>query len=56
MSHKQPLCVSDAIRTRRTTKKFKPEPIPEATLKELIALTLAAPSSFNLQQLSLIHI
>jgi nitroreductase len=44
------LTVPDAIRTRRTTKKFKPDPIPEATLKELIALTLAAPSSYNLQQ------
>jgi nitroreductase len=43
------LNVPDAIRTRRTTKKFKPEPIPEHTLKELIALTIAAPSSFNLQ-------
>ena len=49
MSHTKPLCVADAIRTRRTTKKFKPEPISEATLKELIDLTLAAPSSFNLQ-------
>ena len=44
-----PLCVPDAIRRRRTTKKFKPDPIPESTLKELIDLTLAAPSSFNLQ-------
>ena len=43
------LSVPDAIRHRRTTKKFKPDPIPEATLKELIALTLAAPSSYNLQ-------
>ncbi len=44
-----PLSVPDAIRSRRTTKKFKPDPIPGATLKELIALTLAAPSSYNLQ-------
>jgi len=44
-----PLSVPEAIRVRRTTKKFKPDPIPEATLKELISLTLAAPSSFNLQ-------
>src|SRR5277367_5953501 len=49
MSHTFPLCVSDAIRVRRTTKKFKPDPIPDATLKELIALTLAAPSGYNLQ-------
>jgi nitroreductase len=44
-----PLSVPDAIRRRRTTKKFKPDPIPESTLKELVALTLAAPSSYNLQ-------
>ena len=43
------LTVPEAIRARRTTKKFKPDPIPEATLKELIALTIAAPSSYNVQ-------
>ena len=52
----QHLSVPDAIRVRRTTKKFKPDPIPEAMLKELITLTLAAPSSFNLQQWRLIVI
>jgi nitroreductase len=56
MSSPSPLSVPDAIRARRTTKKFKPDPIPEATLKELIALTLAAPSSFNLQQWRIIVI
>jgi len=45
----RPLSVPDAIRRRRTTKKFKPDPIPEATLKELVELTIAAPSSYNLQ-------
>src|ERR1700761_1104433 len=45
----QPLSVPDAIRQRRTTKKFKPNPIPAATLQELIDLTIAAPSSYNLQ-------
>ena len=44
-----PLSVPDAICVRRTTKRFKPDPIPEATLKALISLTLAAPSSYNLQ-------
>jgi nitroreductase len=43
------LSVPDAIHHRRTTKKYKPDPIPAAMLKELITLTLAAPSSFNLQ-------
>jgi nitroreductase len=50
----QPLSVPDAIRVRRTTKKFKPDPIPDATLQELIALTLAAPSSYNMQQWRLV--
>jgi len=49
MSTVLPLTVPEAIRVRRTTKRFKPDPIPEATLKELIALTLAAPSSWNMQ-------
>jgi nitroreductase len=44
-----PLSVPDAIRRRRTTKKFKPDPIPEEILKELVVLTTAAPSSYNLQ-------
>jgi nitroreductase len=44
-----PLSVPDAIRRRRTTKKFKADPIPEAMLKELVELTIAAPSSYNLQ-------
>jgi nitroreductase len=49
MSKTPCLSVPDAIRVRRTTKKFKPDPISEDTLKELISLTVAAPSSFNLQ-------
>jgi nitroreductase len=49
MSKTYPLAVPDAIHARRTTKKFKADPIPEATLKDLISHTLAAPSSFNLQ-------
>ena len=43
------LSVPAAIRQRRTTKKFKADPIPEAVLKELVDLTTAAPSSYNLQ-------
>jgi nitroreductase len=44
-----PLSVPDAIHARRTTKKFKPDPIPENILEQLIELTIAAPSSYNLQ-------
>lgn len=55
MSH-SPLSVPDAIRVRRTTKKFKPDPIPAPILKELVELTLAAPSSFNMQQWRIIMV
>jgi len=44
-----PLSVPEAIRRRRTTKKFKPDAIPASLLKELVELTIAAPSSYNLQ-------
>ncbi len=44
-----PLPVPDAIRSRRSVKRFKPDPIPEAVLNELVELTLLAPSSFNIQ-------
>src|SRR5271156_6822859 len=49
MTTTSPLSVPECIRQRRTTKKFKPDPIPAETLKELVALTFSAPSSFNLQ-------
>ncbi len=44
-----PLPVPDAIRQRRSVKRFKPDPIPEAVLKEIVDLTLLAPSSHNTQ-------
>lgn len=45
-----PLSVPDAIRQRRSIKTFTSEPIAAELLHELIELTLAAPSSYNLQQ------
>jgi nitroreductase len=45
----QPLSVPDAIRHRRSVKRFKPDPIAPEILEQIVALTLAAPSSFNLQ-------
>lgn len=44
-----PLDVPTAIRARRATKQFKSDPLPEGALEKLIELTLAAPSSFNIQ-------
>jgi nitroreductase len=44
-----PLDVSSAILQRRSIKNFKPDPIEPALLRQLVELTIAAPSSFNIQ-------
>jgi nitroreductase len=44
-----PLDVPSAIAQRRSIKSFKPEPIAPELLKRLVELTVAAPSSYNLQ-------
>jgi nitroreductase len=41
--------LSDAIRDRRATPSFLPDPVPEADLEKILAAGLAAPSAFNLQ-------
>lgn len=49
MTDLEPLSVPAAIEARRSVKHFRPDPIDESTLDRLIDLTLAAPSSWNLQ-------
>jgi nitroreductase len=44
-----PLDVPSAILQRRSIKNFKPDPIDPALLRQLVELTIAAPSSFNIQ-------
>jgi nitroreductase len=44
-----PLDVPSAILQRRSIKNFKPDPIAPELLRQLIELTVAAPSSYNLQ-------
>jgi nitroreductase len=44
-----PLDVPTAILQRRAIKTFKPDPIAPDLLKQLVELTVAAPSSYNLQ-------
>jgi nitroreductase len=44
-----PLDVPTAIHQRRSIKTFKPDPIAPDLLKQLIELTVAAPSSYNIQ-------
>jgi nitroreductase len=45
----QVLDVPSAIAQRRSIKTFKPEPISPELLKQLVELTVAAPSSYNTQ-------
>ena len=44
-----PLDVATAILQRRSIKSFKPDAIAPALLRQLVELTVAAPSSYNLQ-------
>ena len=44
-----PLTVADAILQRRSVKSFKADPIPAEILDKVLSLTLAAPSSWNIQ-------
>ena len=41
--------VREAIRTRRSVRAFRSDPIPEATLRDLLGLAAWAPSAGNLQ-------
>ena len=43
------LTAAEAIRSRRSIKSFKTDPIPEPVLKELVDLMREAPSSWNFQ-------
>jgi len=48
-SPESPLPTPAAIRRRRSHRHFKADGVPDTLLDELIALTVAAPSSWNLQ-------
>ncbi|MEH2139872.1 nitroreductase family protein [Nostoc sp.] len=50
----QPLDVPSAIAQRRSIKTFKPDPITPELLKQLVELTVAAPSSYNIQDWQII--
>ncbi|WP_414552352.1 nitroreductase family protein [Anabaena sp. CCY 0017] len=45
----RPLDVPNAINQRRSIKTFKTDPIAPELLQQLVELTVAAPSSFNMQ-------
>ncbi|MBN3871256.1 nitroreductase family protein [Nostoc sp. JL33] len=50
----QPLDVPSAIAKRRAIKTFETDPIAPELLKQLVELTVAAPSSYNLQDWQII--
>jgi nitroreductase len=41
--------VTDAIKTRRTTRGYKPEPVPEEVIREILDVARFAPSNSNTQ-------
>ncbi len=41
--------VLEAIRTRRSIRGFKPDPVPQAALREILTIACRAPSSMNTQ-------
>ncbi len=50
MRHDQPAPdVFDAARTRRSTRAYKPDEVPPAVLREIVALGRHAPSGSNIQ-------
>ena len=51
-----PLDVPSAILQRRSIKSFKSDPIAPALLRQIVELTVAAPSSFNIQDWRIIII
>ncbi|GGZ26266.1 nitroreductase [Streptomyces poonensis] len=48
--------VSRIIRSRRSIRHYRPDPVPAALLEELVDLALEAPSSFNLQARSIVTV
>ncbi|WP_328746997.1 nitroreductase family protein [Streptomyces sp. NBC_00285] len=48
--------VSRVIRSRRSIRHYRPDPVPAALLTELVELALEAPSSFNLQARSVVTV
>lgn len=51
-----PPTVSETIRARRSARRFRPDPIPNPLLHELLELTMEAPSSWNFQSRSVVAV
>ncbi|MET8876934.1 nitroreductase family protein [Nocardia sp. NPDC004604] len=50
----QTLSVPAAIRTRRTTRHYRPDPVPPELLAELLDLAVEAPTAWNMQDRSIV--
>jgi nitroreductase len=53
---KQTLSVAEAIRNRRTVRHYRPDAVPQSLLAELLTLATEAPTSWNLQDRSVVAI
>ncbi|RMI41993.1 dehydrogenase [Actinomadura harenae] len=50
------MSVAEAIRTRRTVRHYRPDPVPADALDALLALAIEAPTSWNLQDRSVVAV
>ncbi|KQY38685.1 MULTISPECIES: nitroreductase family protein [Nocardia] len=50
------LSVAEAIRTRRTVRHYRPDPVSAADLEALLDLAIEAPTSWNLQDRAIVAI
>ncbi|KAB2340670.1 nitroreductase family protein [Actinomadura rudentiformis] len=50
------MSVAEAIRTRRTVRHYRPDPIPAAAVDVLLDLAIEAPTSWNLQDRSVVAV
>ncbi|MQY08374.1 putative NAD(P)H nitroreductase MhqN [Actinomadura sp. RB68] len=50
------MSVAEAIRTRRTVRHYLPDPVPRDALDALLDLAVEAPSSWNLQDRSIVAV
>lgn len=52
----QTLSVPAAIRARRTTRHYRPDPVPRELLDELLDLAVEAPTAWNMQDRSIVMV